>query len=332
MNLHTDKSVFKEIIALTAEHFGYEQSHIEKDYWVSKILYDIAKSEYKDKTFFKGGTSLSKAYGLIGRFSEDLDLFVFTGNQSASKQAEKTLNRNLSKFIIAQNNDIYQKDLSESGGNYRKLYFAYDNVFHGVGLKEHLEVEIKSCDLPDKRQMFYPTDVRTIKPIVTAFLESVNRQEVISEYGVGSFEVHCINPRKTICDKISRLVRLSYQEDATALLAKYIRDVYDLSALYHEATYRNYLNSDDFLEDMRLVVLEDGLNANARSHWSLAEALVFKDAGRVMALPEMVRAYTVELKKLVFDKTKTPSIEAAMETLGSIYARLVVFEEYRKQV
>ena len=65
MDLHSDKEAFKEIIALAAEHFGYEQSHVEKDYWVSKILRDISLSEYADKTYFKGGTSLSKAYGLI---------------------------------------------------------------------------------------------------------------------------------------------------------------------------------------------------------------------------------------------------------------------------
>lgn len=121
-----------------------------KDYWVSKILRDISLSEYADKTYFKGGTSLSKAYGLIERFSEDLDLFVFTGDKGASKQAEKTLNKKLSKYIAELNSDIYKEDLSETGGNYRKLYFSYDNVFQGVGLKEHLEVEIKSCDLPDK--------------------------------------------------------------------------------------------------------------------------------------------------------------------------------------
>ena len=54
MNLHSDKEAFKEIIALAADHFGYEQSHVEKDYWVSKILRDISMSEYADKTYFKG--------------------------------------------------------------------------------------------------------------------------------------------------------------------------------------------------------------------------------------------------------------------------------------
>ena len=62
-------------------------------------------------------------------------LLVFTGDKGASKQAEKTLNKKLSKHIAELNSDIYKEDLSETGGNYRKLYFSYDNVFQGVGLK-----------------------------------------------------------------------------------------------------------------------------------------------------------------------------------------------------
>ena len=49
MDLHSDKEIFKELIALAADHFGYEQSHIEKDYWVCKILKEIALSEYKER-------------------------------------------------------------------------------------------------------------------------------------------------------------------------------------------------------------------------------------------------------------------------------------------
>ncbi len=331
MNLHSDKEAFKEIIALAAEHFGYEQSHVEKDYWVSKILRDISLSEYADKTYFKGGTSLSKAYGLIERFSEDLDLFVFTGNMEASKQAEKTLNKKLSKYIIELNSDIYKEELSETGGNYRNLYFSYDNVFQGVGLKEHLEVEIKSCDLPDKRLMFYPADKRVIKPIATAFLESIGQEELINIYGLESFEILCINPRKTICDKISRLVKLSYNEDATALLAKHIRDIYDLTALYYNQEYKSYLQSDDFLEAMYRVTIEDGQNKNSRSHLSLADAPIFKDAETTMKLPEILAAYTIDLRKLTFDKDKKPATKEAADVLKSLHDILVRFESYRME-
>lgn len=329
MNLHLDKEAFKEIIALTAEHFGYEQSHVEKDYWVSKILRDISLSEYADKTYFKGGTSLSKAYGLIERFSEDLDLFVFTGDKCASKQAEKTLNKKLSKYIVELNSDIYKDNLSETGGNYRKLYFSYENVFQGVGLKEHLEVEIKSCDLHDKQQMFYPADKRMIKPIITAFLENVGQEELIGLYGLAGFEMQCINPRKTICDKISRLVKLSYSEDVASLLAKHIRDVYDLSLLYYNVEYNEYLHSDFFLEAMCLVTIEDGLNKNSRSYLSLADAPIFKNAETVMALPQVTTAYVTDLKKLTFNKNNMPSIEKAVVVLKNLHEILVNFENYR---
>jgi hypothetical protein len=327
--LHSDKEAFKEIIALAAEHFGYEQSHVEKDYWVSKILRDISLSEYADKAYFKGGTSLSKAYGLIDRFSEDLDLFVFTGDKGASKQAEKTLNKRLSKYIVELNSNMYREDLSETGGNYRKLYFSYDNVFLGVGLKEHLEVEIKSCDLPDKNMMFYPADKRVVKPIVTAFLESIEQKDLISTFGLKSFEMQCINPRKTICDKISRLAKLSYNEDATALLAKHIRDVYDLTALYHNQEYYDYLHSEDFLCAMYRVTIEDGLNKNSRSHLSLADAPIFNDAETVMSESEVATAYTTDLKKLTFDKSKMPPINKAVKTLNGLHEILTNFEEYR---
>ena len=331
MNLHSDKEAFKEIVALAAEQFGYEQSHVEKDYWVSKILKDISDSEYADTTYFKGGTSLSKGYGLIERFSEDLDLFVFTGDKTASKQAEKTLNRKLSKYIAEINTDIYQEELSETGGNYRKLYFSYDNVFQGVGLKEHLEVEIKSCDLPDKTQMFYPSDKRVIKPIVTSFLESIGQGDLIRTYGLENFEMQCINPRKTICDKISRLVKLSYNDDSTALLAKHIRDVYDLTALYNNPEYNHYLHSEDFLDDMYRVTLEDSLNRNSRSHLSLPDALVFRNPESEMAVPAIATAYTTDLRKLVFDKTQMPPIGEAVDVLKSLRGILEHFETYRRE-
>ena len=41
MELHEDKETFKELIAYTSEHFGYNESKIEKDYWISKILKEL---------------------------------------------------------------------------------------------------------------------------------------------------------------------------------------------------------------------------------------------------------------------------------------------------
>jgi hypothetical protein len=141
--------------------------------------------------------------------------------------------------------------------------------------------------------------------------------------------MQCINPRKTICDKISRLAKLSYNEDATALLAKHIRDVYDLTALYHNQEYYDYLHSEDFLCAMYRVTIEDGLNKNSRSHLSLADAPIFKDAETVMSESEVATAYTTDLKKLTFDKSKMPPVNKAVKTLNGLHEILTNFEEYR---
>ena len=69
---------FRQAIVQAAEHFaarGLRPALIEKDYYVTEALRIIA-STVGDKIIFKGGTSLSKGWNLIQRFSEDIDIFL----------------------------------------------------------------------------------------------------------------------------------------------------------------------------------------------------------------------------------------------------------------
>ncbi len=66
-----------ELFRNTAEKMGMNDSIVEKDFWVCFILdYLFHRSPWKDAVTFKGGTSLSKAFRLISRFSEDIDLIL----------------------------------------------------------------------------------------------------------------------------------------------------------------------------------------------------------------------------------------------------------------
>ncbi len=67
----------KELFLLTAERMAMPPGIVEKDFWVVWTLdYLFSRSPWKTQLAFKGGTSLSKAYGLIRRFSEDIDLIL----------------------------------------------------------------------------------------------------------------------------------------------------------------------------------------------------------------------------------------------------------------
>lgn len=72
MYLHNDKELFKDVINATAVDLNRPIAIIEKDYYVTMILKQLAKA--KLKCVFKGGTSLSKCHHVIDRFSEDIDI------------------------------------------------------------------------------------------------------------------------------------------------------------------------------------------------------------------------------------------------------------------
>jgi predicted nucleotidyltransferase component of viral defense system len=67
----------RDLFRESASRLGINLAIVEKDFWVCWILKRLfAEPALKDQMVFKGGTSLSKVYGLIDRFSEDIDLIL----------------------------------------------------------------------------------------------------------------------------------------------------------------------------------------------------------------------------------------------------------------
>jgi hypothetical protein len=75
-----DTKEFAPTIEAAAEQFDISATAVEKDYWVSEVLRVLA-SEFPGDFILKGGTSLSKGYDLIQRFSEDIDILVIPGTR-----------------------------------------------------------------------------------------------------------------------------------------------------------------------------------------------------------------------------------------------------------
>ena len=85
--LHHDPSMFEQVILRVSEDTGIEASIIEKDYYVTLFLQRIVA--HQPNIIFKGGTSLSKCYKLINRFSEDIDLNIDTESHPTEGQRRK---------------------------------------------------------------------------------------------------------------------------------------------------------------------------------------------------------------------------------------------------
>lgn len=97
MNLHEYAEDFKVLTRLTAQHMKIREVYVEKDYWVTFLLKRITAAPNNHRVVFKGGTSLSKAYGLIKRFSEDVDLAIIR-EEAMNNTAVENFIRETSKF------------------------------------------------------------------------------------------------------------------------------------------------------------------------------------------------------------------------------------------
>lgn len=95
-----------EILKQVNNQTGLPTDAIEKDWWVTITLKAIFLSKFAEHLVFKGGTSLSKAYNLIERFSEDIDLSIdrtilgFEGE--LSKTQIKKLRKASGNFIVGE--------------------------------------------------------------------------------------------------------------------------------------------------------------------------------------------------------------------------------------
>ena len=76
--LRDDRDALEVAVAAVAEAIGIPAGHVEKDFWLTEALRGVtaAAERLGVPVYFKGGTSLSKVYGLIQRFSEDVDLLA----------------------------------------------------------------------------------------------------------------------------------------------------------------------------------------------------------------------------------------------------------------
>ena len=212
-----DKTVIEEI----SLELGIDPAFIEKDWYAVQLLSLISELQNtsKVKMVFSGGTSLSKGYGLIKRFSEDLD-FILTLPEGISLSAGQR--RAFRKEVVSaiQNDERFSidKDKVLRGDSHRffKIPIQYNRVFDGSFLRPHLQLEMTFMEL--KR----PVEKLEIRSIVS---DMAQRE--------AELDMECVSAIETAGDKLSALTwrilvrdRDDAKDDPTL-----IRHLHDLAAL-----------------------------------------------------------------------------------------------------
>ena len=93
MNLHENKAAFIDAIRATSNAMNIQPHFVEKDYWLCHCLQKMVRMDAGGHAVFKGGTSLTKAYKIGNRFSEDLDIAIADAHLMSGNQLKTTIRR-----------------------------------------------------------------------------------------------------------------------------------------------------------------------------------------------------------------------------------------------
>lgn len=255
----------KALFHNTAAKMGMTDAIVEKDFWVCYMLdYLFHRCAWKDKIAFKGGTSLSKAYGLIERFSEDIVLILDwrvlgygmgepweqrsntkqdAFNKEANARAEAFLR---DTFLPAIVSDL-TAELGENvhcyidGDDLQTVKIIYPNSFSDTSILQEIRLEIGA--------------LAAWTPVQYATITSYAAEQYARLFEQPSTEVLTVLPERTFLEKVTILHREAFRPGDHPFPLRYSRHYYDLYKMTHTPVKDNDLQDNDLLE--RVVKFKD---------------------------------------------------------------------------
>ena len=220
MNLHDDREVFEELIAGTANELAIPTYIIEKDYYVTIAL--KALSEKIDDMVFKGGTSLTKCYQLLDRFSEDIDISYTAESGIPGEARKKHLKRAVVDTMEELNLPIINIDETRSRRQYNCYRAEYTSIYGLITiLKPELVVETYVALLP------FPTTKRLVDNYIYRFLRKIDRLDIAEAYNLMPFEITTQTIERTLVDKVFAICDY-YMQGKTERHSRHLYDIHKI--------------------------------------------------------------------------------------------------------
>lgn len=252
----------KDLLMYTRLRTNMSPAILEKDFWICWTLdFLFGRSKWKDQYYFKGGTSLSKVYGLINRFSEDIDLVLdwsVLGINPMEPWKERSrnqqnlyigkINKETAGFIHEQMLPEFSAYVEEQLGlrglvlidqnEPQVLCFNYPCSFGKVrSILQQIRLEIG---------LFAETD-----PLKTAKVHAYVEQFAPKLDDGVIVPIRAIAPERTLWEKISILNRETFRDESRLRPKRYSRHYYDVFMLSHTSVLDDALKQMDILKKVQ---------------------------------------------------------------------------------
>ena len=226
--VHDDRD-FDRLLQIVAARLGLGVALVEKDYWVTHTLWALHAQGFE--IWFKGGTSLSKGFGLIERFSEDLDLKLEPGAVRALHAVTNWTSEG--SKATAQRREHFEllADVLAVPGARVEIESIPDNRFRSANLR---------VDYPGKHRGVLATAMRPfvllefgcarVTPFVARDMTSFVHEHLVRLGQLSAFAdnrpraVRCVHPLVTLIEKLDALTKRMPRDDAPATFVRHFED------------------------------------------------------------------------------------------------------------
>ena len=243
-----------DIYALAHGKTGILQVVLEKDWWVTAVLRALFALPYAENLSFKGGTSLSKCYNLIERFSEDIDIAVYReflgfGGTLSKTQINDKLRRAACSFVREKLQFDIEKELENQGINANVFSVKVNITPITTTDPEIIEVHYKTlfADQYIKPVVKLEISGRSMnEPVKKIVLQSFLDEEFSNTpFAEKQFEINAVVPERTFWEKICLLHEEFAKPQELIRTERMSRHLYDLEKMMNTPIAENALKENE---------------------------------------------------------------------------------------
>lgn len=228
------KDDLRVLITNTARKKNISEAVVEKDYWVTYFLdYLFNENKWKEYFTFKGGTSLSKCFGIIQRFSEDIDLILdwrvlgydklepwLIRSNTKQDKFNKEINEKTERFLKEDFLTELIKDFSQEDFEFeidsldpQTILFSYPKIFDSNYLSQTIRLEIGSL------AAWTPATNISIIPIIGDAYANIFKEKT---------NIRTVSVERTFWEKATILHHEANRPESSKMPHRYARHYYDM--------------------------------------------------------------------------------------------------------
>lgn len=245
--LHRHKE-YNELIRAVADEKGIAPDLVEKDYWIMHCLYGLSQQGYSFE--LKGGTSLSKGFGIIHRFSEDIDIRIeppLKANVAIGKNHNKPKHLasrkefydqlaqeiSIDGIVDTSRDHAFDDDRFRSGG-IRLKYAGINPASSGV--KEGILLEVGFDSVTPNRQVD-----------ISSWALDFAKQHSVSVTDNLASAVACYEPGYTFVEKLQTIAtKYRNQQERGGMPKNFMRHYYDIYCLLDDVSVKGFIGTEAY--------------------------------------------------------------------------------------